>query len=531
MPKQELNEEPDYHYMFPLGIAYISSVLKVAGHEVTCLNMYHQKGSVEEIMENVLSKKTYDFICTGGTVLHYLAIEKILHIAKKNGVKTIIGGMIINGEPETIFKMLEPNYAVLWEGEETVVELLDHIEKNEPLDTVKGIMFRNDGKLIITEKRKDITDLDSLPYPDLEGFEFEKLLDNTYSSSSFSYFNYPRLYSILGSRGCPFNCTFCYHYSKYRKRSIDDIINEMKFVIEEYKINTIEILDECLAIDKQRLFELCKRIKEVGDELNGQFAWIPQITVRDADDDILKAFKESRAIMVSYGFESFSPIVLKSMKKPITPEMISVAFEKTLKAGLAVQANFIFGDIAETKETSKETMDWWKQNSKGQINLAFIQPYPGSEIYKILMEKGRLGDKETFIQNIRNHPLYNLTNEMTDKDIQKLRRDLVNLERKYRKTTSFKSIKETGEKIHSFDVKCPYCKKITHYENFNFKDVNVKASRWNYQTKLTCRNCFMGFNAISPLRGFIYKYFPLIVLMKTKDAIRYISKKVKNVYS
>ena len=147
------------------------------------------------------------------------------------------------------------------------------------------------------------------------------------------------------------------------------------------------------------------------------------------------------------------------------------------------------------------------------------------------MEKGRLGDKETFIQNIRNHPLYNLTNEMTDKDIQKLRRDLVNLERKYRKTTSFKSVKRTGEKTHSFNVKCPYCKKTTHYENFNFKDVNVKASKWNYQTKLTCRNCFMGFNAISPLRGFIYKYFPLIVLMKTKDAIRYISKKVKNVYS
>jgi radical SAM superfamily enzyme YgiQ (UPF0313 family) len=330
----------------------------------------------------------------------------------------------------------------------------------------------------------------------------------------------------LGSRGCPYHCSFCFHYSKYRKRSVDSIIKELRFAIEKYKINTVEIIDECLSIDKDRLYELCREIKKVGDELKSNFVWIPQITVRDVDDKILKAFKESRATVVSYGFESFSPKVLKSMKKPITPEMIASAFDKTLKAGLGVQANFIFGDIAETTETAKETMNWWKHHALGQINLAFIQPYPGSEIYEKSMQKGILGDKETFIKNIRNHPLYNMTDEMTDKEFKQIRHDIVNLERKNRKVSSLKHTKKTGEKTHSFDVTCPYCKNTSPYENFNFKDINPKTSKRNYQTKMICRSCLMGFNAINPLRSFIYRYFPLVALMKAKDTVRFLSNKI-----
>jgi len=510
MPKETLSTEPDYNYMFPLGIGYISSVLKQAGHDVACLNLYHKSGKIEDIMEQELLIK-YDFVCTGGTILHYSVIEKILSVAKTKGVKTILGGMIINGEPETVFKMLKPDYAVLWEGEKTIVELLEYLKRDRPLDFVKGIMFWKAGFVITTAKRDDISNLDSLPYPDYDGFDYQTKLDNSCSSSGFSYFDNPRLYHILGSRSCIWNCSFCFHYSKYRKRSIKSVIKELKWAVDKYRINTVEILDECLSLDKEKLFKLCKEIKKLN------LVWIPQVTVRDVDDSILRAFKESRAIIVSYGFESFSPAVLKSMHKPITPEMISTAFEKTLKAGLGIQANFIFGDIAETKETSKQTLDWWKSNAQGQINLAFIQPYPGSEIYKVSMARGILGDKETFIKNIIKHPLYNMTNEMSNKDLQNLRRTLVNLERKYRKISHFKNLKRI-DSTYSFDVRCPYCKQNSHYENFSFKD--IKASPWNYQTKITCRNCLMGFNAISRFRGIIYKYFPLIILMKVKDALR-----------
>jgi hypothetical protein len=203
--------------------------------------------------------------------------------------------------------------------------------------------------------------------------------------------------------------------------------------------------------------------------------------------------------------------------------MIERAFEKTLNAGISPQANFIFGDIAETKETAYETLDWWKKNSKGQIGLSFVQAYPGSAIYEICMEKGLLGNKEEFLKNLKNNVLVNMTEFMTDKELIKLKKDLLDCERKYNKFSSLKNLKKTSETTHSFDVKCPFCKTVLHYEKFNLKSANIRTTTRNYHLRFLCRVCPMSFTAISPLRCFIYKYFPIYALKKLSDKYNQVS--------
>ena len=291
IPKQKATKDEDYSYIFPLGITYISAVLKKEGYNVDCLNMNHRKGYIEDILTNQLNKKNYDFVGIGSITTAYQVMKKIIDTVKvhKSKPKVILGGLIITSEPETIFKLLNPDYAVIGEGEETVIELLEAIKNKKDLKKVRGLEFRDEnGKIIVTERRESTNDVDKIPYPDYEGFEFDKFLDNLHPNSHdyiYSVFDHPRVYSIMGSRGCPFNCTFCYHYNRYRKRSLDSIIKELEIMIEKYRINIILFYDECIAADKSRLNELCKRMTELRKKIPWEIKWYPQLTVHNIDDE------------------------------------------------------------------------------------------------------------------------------------------------------------------------------------------------------------------------------------------------------
>ena len=496
----------NYNYFFPLGLGYISSVLKQKGHEVDCLNLNHYNGTAKELIHKKLDKKKYDFVCTGNAS-GYNVTENVVRAVKSHRpkVKIIVGGIMITAEPLTIFKLLNPDYAVIGEGEVTIIELLNTLENKKTPKDVKGIIYKDDsGKIIFTQPRDPVENLDSLPYPDFEGFDYEKTLGKQASNISYlhSAFDYTRTYPILGSRGCPFHCTFCYHYAKYRKRSLDSIMEELEIMVKKYKINMIMFYDECIAADKERLKEFCKRISKLRGEISWELKWSPQLTVHNIDDDMLKMLKDAGVDTISYGFESFSPIVLKSMTKPITPEMIESAFHKTLDAGIGIQANFIFGDPAETKETAKTTLDWWKKHAKGQINLTFIEPYPGSKIYQHCIEKGIIKDKEDYIKNqmLKTHR-FNMTDSMTDEEIKELRDEIMRLTSNQERGINPIKMKKVKENIYSFDIKCPFCKTRITYGNCYIKD------RFSYGFGLRCRNCNYSFFIHSKLRKIFYNHY------------------------
>lgn len=272
-------------------------------------------------------------------------------------------------------------------------------------------------------------------------------------------------------------------------------------MVKQYRINRILFFDECLALDKKRLWAICKIIKELRDEISWELKWLPQLTVQGVDEEILHELHDSGVDVISYGFESMSPVVLKSMNKPITPEMISSVFHNTLKAGIGVIGNFIFGDIAETKETAQVTLDWWKNNSKGQINLLFVQPYPGSKVYEHCLQKGIIKDRVDFVQNrMRTTNWYNMTDRMSDKEIKYLKNMIIVLNFKYRYFANHIMMKKTRENVYEFKVKCPFCKECIVYKNL-FVD---KKWKWLYSISLVCRRCHLTFFVVSFIRRIMY---------------------------
>lgn len=495
--------KPDYNYSFPIGLSYIYSIIKTNGYNIEAYNLNHENGRIEDLVKKKLDSKKYDIVCVGGMAIDYQIIEKIINACKihKTNPKVILGGPLITSNREIVSKNLNFDIGVIGEGELTIIELLKKLEKGKSIKDIKGVCYKNKNKeIIFTLPREQMDDLDSLPFPNYEAFEFEKVLDNMTSLDVFyGLMDYPKTYPILGSRGCPFQCTFCHHSigEKYRKRSIKNIINELEFAIRKYNINSFNLHDDLFSVDKERLYEFCKEIKKLNKKYSKNLLWHCSLWLGAIDEDMLNILKDVGCLLVGLGFESYSNKVLKSMKKPITPQQIDNAIKLCMKTNMPIEGNFIFGDVAETKETARETLDYWKKNCKGQVKLFFIHPYPGSEIYKSCLRRGIIKDELNFIKNEIHHTyIRNMTLNMRDEDFDKLKKEIYELTRTnilYKIPSKIRKIKNGRCNI---SIRCPYCKTKDIFKNCLIKN------KIFFSAYIACRKCSMRYNICSQ----IYKF-------------------------
>ena len=303
------------------------------------------------------------------------------------------------------------------------------------------------------------------------------------------------MYDIVGSRSCPYQCTFCYHHSPlYRQRFVKNIFLELREVVKKHKINLLLFYDECLAIDKKRLKDICEGLKQLQGEIGWELKWIPNLRVDLVTDEILPMLKESNCAMIGYGFESYSASVLKSMNKGIIPQQIDTAIKKTLSAGIGLMGNFILGDIAETNETASTTLDYWDK-CEDQISLDFVRPYPNSKLYQYCLKEGIIKDKLKFMKDIIKEDDFaiNMT-KMSDSDFNKLKSRVQKSISKHRKIAKNLSIKKISKGIYDITVKCPFCKGIITYGNCHI------PNNYNYSFTARCRKCPKRFYIASSLR-------------------------------
>lgn len=472
-----------YDYPFPIGIPYVAAALKNAGYSYKALNLNNFLNP-EKVLSEELEKK-YDFVMTGGNSLIFECLNWIVNLSREIATEStvIVGGPLITTEPELMAQNMAFDYGVIGEGEITDVKLLDALCYGEPPESVPGIVFRNkNGTVTRTGTGAFYENLDDVPFPRVEDFGYDIWLDHALCSSySFSYFDYPRPYIIMGSRGCPFQCTFCFHDQKFRTRSMDNIFDELKSVIPKYKINLIQVNDDCFAVTKERVYEFCRRIHQLSQEVGWEIQWTVQLTVKNISPELLRIMKQSGCNSISYGFESYSAEILKSMKKPISPDEINYAFLQTMDAGITVQANFIFGDLAENRKTYLETLEYWKK-CKGQISLGTIALYPGSYLYHSSCQRGIITNRFKFIRE-KLGSIINFTLNMDNQQFKKMLYDIFDYSFLYQK----KCI--VFQKVPPYHrLYCPYCGQ--RLPGINMPDLVNDALRF------TCRYCHMQFQVI-----------------------------------
>ena len=459
--------------MFPVGIAYIGAMLKRAGYQVD--------GYVASDMNRLrekLSSQQYDVIGTGGLSSEFKSLKRISEAVRRTKATFIVGGGIITSEPELMSRALDVDYAVIGEGEETILDLMERLERGEDVSRVDGIGYFADGAFRTTRPRKPIDDLDSLPWPDYDLFGYAEFLDSRKPSDIYYYdvFDHPREYPVITSRSCPFSCTFCYHPlgQKYRQRSVESVMAELRSTIPKYRVNLVSIYDELFSYNEKRVDQYCDQFQEYARSVSWDIKWSCQMRVAGLNERMLERMRDSGCFMVSYGFESYSSRVLKSMKKGITQEQIHNAIHATMDKGISVQGNFIFGDRAETLETAFETLQFWRDHLEAGIFLAFVLPCPNSPMYQYCIKQGLIKDRLGFIRD-RSFDIINMT-DMPNRDFLKLKTMVFSHWNRHRIAAIPSERTET-----SFSVRCPHCEEMIRYNNYFVPQI--------LDIRVFCRKC------------------------------------------
>lgn len=476
-----------YNYLMPVGMAYISSLLKHAGYAVDVLNLNHIEGLVKDILKVKLADNKYKIVYTGGLSMIYPNIRDIVSYVREYSpdTKIVVGGGIISAQPELMFNLIKPDIGVMFEGEITCRELADKIINGEPTNNVAGIIYKDGDKIITTMSRAPIENLDLLPYPDWEGFGIGEYLDNQKPDlDCYDSIDNPRSYSIIGSRSCVFNCSFCFHTigRKYRQRSLDNIMEEIKWAVETYRVNHFDFLDELFAYDKQRALEFLRRFREFRKTVPYEVRLFFNIRSDYIDAEIINAVRECGFVVIGLGLESMNQCVLDSMKKHMKKEQTEHCLTLIALNKLNILGTYIFGDPAETLESAKETIDFYVNRQdilRGGSRLAFIIPFAGSEVYKRAVEKGIIDEME-FINNLEKngYDFFNPINMtgLNDTDFEKLKDMVFTAEYRAKKYS-------VPDCIHNNEIflKCPHC-----HEKIQFKNVN--APQGVGTVNVICRN-------------------------------------------
>jgi len=388
---------------FPTGFAYLASSLHKAGHEIFGLNL-NNDASYSSAQEMVSYKLKYtlqevqpDLVGLGGLCTDYKFIKDTMQIIRNVTPNTLIvlGGGIVTNDREYIHNLLKPDFSIAGEAEEAIVKLAESIEKN-------------DYNIYRDCPSPNTIDINQRPFPDYEPFDIKDMIDN-YSMSARWLYRYtrphPRPMVIVTARGCPFSCTFCIHgrrETKYRARSIDNVMQEIELMYNKYEFNVLIILDELFAVNKARMKEFCITLIEKKYKHRWDFDWIFQThPSASLDYETLKLAKEAGCYLFAYGLESASPTVLRSMNKKTKVPQVVETIKIAEQAEIGFGGNFIFGDIAETQETITETMDFFEQYGKDiHISLSTIQPYPGSQLFEDCIDRGIIKDKFKYYEKI-----------------------------------------------------------------------------------------------------------------------------------
>ncbi|MFN8607341.1 MAG: radical SAM protein [Vulcanimicrobiota bacterium] len=496
-------EKKGDYYNFPLGLAYISSSLKQAGFEVECLNLNHYDNA-EAVLRKVIRTREIDVVGTGAISPFYRQVRQIYDVARdtRPDIITLGGGGIISSDPTLMLELLEIDYGVFGEGEETTIELMTALEQGGDISKISGLAYRDrkTQQFVKNCARKPTRDLDSLPWPDYDSFDIEHYIEQALSTDFMHSYVHdkPREAPLIASRSCPFDCTFCYLPMGriYRERTLDGFFSEIEFLLDKYKLNILTIYDDLFAVKKDRLIEFCSRIKKYN------IPWISQLRVNVVDTDTLRLMKDAGCYYISYGLESGSPTILKSMKKKITVEDINrtVAATKAMKIGF--QGNFLFGDTNETWDTVLESVEWYRQHPEYQILLIPVGAFPGAEIYEVAVKEGRIPDKKAFIR--AGSPLTNIS-KLSDDEYQKMLYLLAETANTLRITP--KVIKQRkqpdlslGRTVWEITFCCPHCKEESTYKNVRLHD--------HAFTLTGCRRCHGRF-WFEPIRHPLTRFLDL----------------------
>ncbi len=368
-------------YLPPYGLMCLASVLEKAGHTVKILDSVRYALSHEQLSVKV---REFDPGLIGLSVYSIganAAIENSVWLKQQFDIPIVAGGPHVIVYPEDLAQFDAFDYLIDGEGELTLLELVQTLENGGDLARVKGLHYRQNGKMLKNEPRPYVDDLDELPFPAFH------LIDDLagYNPQLLVYRRRPVI-TLITSRGCPFSCIFCNSVwtRRWRANSAKYVVDLMEYAIEQFGAREISFHEDTFALNKQRVLDICALIKEKKLDV----IWTATVNLKTLDQEVIRAMKENGCWLVSVGIESGNDEVLKFVKKPVDKETVIRVTRWLDEAGIKIRGYFIMGHLIDTRETIRETLDFAKSLPLHSMNMAVMYLSPGSEAREIADKYG-----------------------------------------------------------------------------------------------------------------------------------------------
>lgn len=438
--------EEDVARHVPYGLALLAAIAMEKGHLVQMFDANAWRAG-EEVTRQVCAAEDWDIVAIGGITTAYASVKQILPIVREICPRTVIalGGGLLTSLPREMMTWLPMvDVGCVGEGFVTWPEICAMVDAGKrDWASIKGTISRNDnGHLVMSPPRELIHDLDSLPYPAWDLFPLEEIyFPNSQVLYSEEGMLASRRLDINVSYGCSMVCRYCYHlgtagdmryvtdadgnenvefdvpgnYTRsIRYHSPEYVVKMVAHMRDKYDINFITYLDENLmTVDKYSNRTWMKEICDLWHKYNlvpkvrpdGTWQgvhWSGTSHASLVTEEVLEVMRGAGCSHLVYGYESFSPHVMKTIGKGATPKHNFRSFFWTLKSGIRPVPNQIIGFPAEDFQSIRENMAAWDKLGI-VVKPFFATAYPGSEwftVYRKSLEAQYGGDLEAYILDL-----------------------------------------------------------------------------------------------------------------------------------
>jgi len=466
------------------GLAILSSCLKQNGHIITLLDLRrfdgwdHFKDEIEgmDFQAVAITMMSVDFnpACNAAKIIKEV----------KPKATIVVGGSHPSLCPEELEDLPFFDYILKGEGEISLPELIDCIEKGKTLPKV-------------IEGRR-LENLDDGPWADRDIFQSPE--------EPFVSFLKPPFVTLIAGRGCRYNCNYCQPAErimfghKVRRRSVDNIISELKTLRVKFHFNSWMLHDDCITEDREWVMEFTRKYKQAG--FTQPFVCQSRADIICRNEDMVKELSDVGLRLFIIGFESGSDRVLKFLRKGCTREMNLQAAEICRKYRIKIWANYMLGLPTETKEEVLQTYTMLQQIKPFHCSPAFYTPHPGSDLFTWGKEMGihlivthDSYRRNTYEPKIKG-PDYDFLREILyktmalEEDMAPVRAQLLTHVSAKNIDILFGPVKKTRNLLNSVR------KKVKFYKNIGSKKVNPQCIIFDTEL-VNCREIIKEYNRYS----------------------------------
>ncbi len=370
---------------YPILLCYTATLLKQNGYDVKYIDSVYQDFDYDKTL-NEISKFDPDvlFFETATPTFNYDCNFVKMVKNRFSNLLVLVAGSHVTFDPIGSMKKSKIDIIIKGEQDYTTLNVINAIKNKKSLGNIKGICYResnkNKNRIINNLNAPLIKDLDKLPFPDRDLIPHKWYIEGHVKYTPFTF--------VMGTRGCPNNCSFClwphvYYNHKVRFRSPSNICDELEWLIEKYGMKEIFFDDATFNVTEKGAIDISKEI--IRRKI--RIVWSCSARVDKVSKEMLYWMKKSGCKLICYGGESMNNKTLIKTNKKITPQQIKDAISLTKKLGITVHMNFMIGFPWETRSDMEKTINSAIKLDPDTVQFSLVFPHPGSKMYEEALTK------------------------------------------------------------------------------------------------------------------------------------------------